>query len=111
MLNFRTFYTVAEKFYSPRAFEEGRAFLDRAARAVRGDDMASRRVAFLQTGLRDAELTLAVQRAVEFSRRGGDRGSFTALREALIRFRAENEAILYANIAYTTFCEDLSWSH
>lgn len=110
VLNFRTFYTVAEKFYSPRAFEEGHALLDRAALAARGDDLASRRVAFLRTGLRDAELTLAVQRAFDFSRRGGDRVSFIAAREALFRFRAENEAMLYANIAYTTFCENLSWS-
>ncbi len=110
VLNFRTFYTVAEKFYSTQAFDEGHAILDRAALAAQGDDLASRRVAFLHAGLRDAELTLAVQRAFDFSRRGGDRASFIAARESLFRFRAENEAILYANIAYSTFCENQSWS-
>lgn len=109
VLNFRTFYTVAEKFYSTQAFDEGYAILDRAALAVHGDDLASRRVAFLHAGLRDAELTLAVQRAFDSSRRDGDRDSFISAREALIRFRAENEGMLYSNIAYTTFCENRTW--
>jgi hypothetical protein len=109
MLNFRTFYTVAAKFYSPRAFAEGHALLDRAALAARGDDLASRRVAFLRAGLRDAELTLAVQQAFVSMRRGGDPAAFQTARATLFRFRVENEPILYSNIAYTTFCENQSW--
>lgn len=109
VLNFRTFYTVAEKFYSTQAFDEGHAILDRAALAAQGDDLASRRVAFLHAGLQDAELTLAVQRGFDFSRRGGDRAAFITAREALLRFRANNERLLYSNIAYTTFCENQTW--
>ena len=79
---------------------EGRRLLEVARRSAADDPMTRDRVAFLDNGLRHAELTLAVQSAWDDWRAGGDPAAYAAALEKLDRFRGEIDGEFSANMAY-----------
>jgi len=56
-------FLIAPRIFQPEIMAAGRALLDGAVAAARGDGLASRRVDFLRKGFTNAELTLATQAA------------------------------------------------
>ena len=108
-LHWSRLYRDADVFFTPEAMAQGRALLERAQVAAQGDVTAVARVAFLDHGLRNAELTLATQRAFREYRQSGKLDGYTAALTALDDFRAAHEGELIANMAYLAWSESLTW--
>lgn len=108
-LHWSFFYRNAHLIFTPEVMAAGRALLDRAAEAAAGDDLAARRVAFLDAGLRNVELTLAAQAAYRGYRNGGDIAVYRRAVEALDAFRAQVETDNIANMAYLAWAEVRTW--
>jgi hypothetical protein len=100
-----TFYANAPNTYTPGIMSEAHAILDRAAKAVQGDGVAKERVAFLEHGLQNAELTLAAERA----HRGGRAAELNNALEKLDAFRAAHEKENIADMGFLRFSEKRTW--
>ena len=110
-VNFRTFYKVAHEIYTDEVMQRGRDLLRIAAQAVVQDSLAAKRVAFLEKGLRDAQLTLDAQKAFVAFRSSGNRTAFTAALRRLQEFRHRIEREYVVNLSYVSFQENLTWQH
>jgi hypothetical protein len=108
-LHWSRFYRDAEVIFTPAVMTEGRALLLAAVSAAAAETQAAARVAFLEKGLHQAELTLATQRAYREYRRTGALDPYVAALEALDGFRAEVEADCIANMAYLAWAETHDW--
>lgn len=108
-LHWSYFYRQAHVIFTPQVMARGRELIERAMQAARGDELSEQRVAWLEKGLRNAELTLATQRAyVDYRERGDFDGYVQALRE-LDEFRAATEKDLIANMCFLCACERHTW--
>ncbi|MBU0608992.1 MAG: DUF4838 domain-containing protein, partial [Armatimonadetes bacterium] len=108
-LHWSRFYRDADVFFTPAVMAQGRGLLDKAQAAAQGDADAEARVAFLEHGLRNAELTLATQRTFREYRQSGKLDGYTAAMAALDDFRAAHEGELIANMAYLAWSESITW--
>ncbi len=108
-LHWSRFYRDADVIFTPAVMEQGRALLQAARAAAHGDVTAQARVAFLDNGLRNAELTLATQRAYRMYREKGDIQSYIDALGRLDAFRATVEGDFVANMAYLAWSEGLTW--
>lgn len=108
-LHWSYFYRQAHVIFTPEAMAEGRALIDRAIDAARGDELAARRVTWLQHGLRNAELTLATQRAYVKYRENGDFETYRDAVAALDEFRASIEGELIGNMGFLANREAATW--
>jgi len=104
-----TFYRVAHVIFTPKIMAEGRRRLAAAAAAAKGDPVASRRVEFLEMGLRNAELTLAAQAAHRAYTERGDIAGYQQALKALYDFRASVEPHHTANMGYLGTREAATW--
>ncbi len=108
-LHWSYFYRQAHEIFTPAAMARGRELLDRATSAARGDVTAKGRVAFLQNGLRNAELTLSAQAAyTRYRETGGIRELRSAIEE-LDDFRCSVESELICNMGYLAWAEARTW--
>ena len=98
--SFGTFYRAADSLFTPQAMAEGRALLERARAAAANDEVARARVAFLELGLRHAELTLAVEAARRAGEHSGDMSRFVQALRELDQFRAAHEAEGISNMFF-----------
>jgi hypothetical protein len=113
---FRDYIGIIDRLFSPADMRTGHELLAAAMTQAQANPLIEQRVAFLQDGLRDAELTLAVARA---KRRSGHRPStknHRAYREAmrrLVAHRTEIERENVCNIGYLTYREQkgADWDH
>ncbi|NUQ65302.1 MAG: DUF4838 domain-containing protein [Pirellulales bacterium] len=108
-LHWSYFYRNADRIFTSVVMAQGRAILERAKASAAGDPEAEARVAYLDSGLRNAELTLAVQRAFRADR---EASNFESCAEALAEldgFRARVEGDLVANMAYLAWAENRFW--
>ncbi|MBL7037972.1 MAG: DUF4838 domain-containing protein [Pirellulaceae bacterium] len=103
------FYRQAHEIFTPAAMARGQKLLDRAVSAARGDRTAEGRVAFLQDGLRNAELTLAAQAAHARYREAGGIRELRAAIEELDDFRRSVESDLISNMGYLAWAETRTW--
>ncbi|HCU38687.1 MAG TPA: hypothetical protein DGT21_25710 [Armatimonadetes bacterium] len=108
-LHWSYFYRQAHVIFTPEAMAEGRALIDRALGAAGGDELATRRVTWLQHGLHNAELTLATQRAYVKYREDGDFESYRDAVGALDEFRASVEGELIGNMSFLANREAATW--
>ena len=108
-LHWSYFYRQAHVIFTPEAMAEGGALIDRAIDEARSDELATRRVTWLQHGLRNAELTLATQRAYVKYREDGDFETYRDAVGALDEFRASVEGDLIGNMGFLANREAATW--
>ena len=103
------FYAIAAAVFTPDVMAKGHAILQRAADSARGDITASARVEFLKKGLKNAELTLAVQDAYRMSKTSGSTSAYQTAITALDDYRLSVEANYIGNMAFLYSKESRSW--
>jgi len=95
--NWATFPRMAHECFPPEVFAHGRRLLDDAARAAKGNALATARVEFLRKGLTHAEKCAAASRA----RMTGD---FIEMQRALLELRQYRKEIEKDNVANLAYC-------
>jgi hypothetical protein len=90
------FYLFADTIFTPPVMAQGRALLEQARLAAQADPSAVRRVAFLEKGLRHAELCLAVEQARRGYLASGNLPDYQAALATLDDFRRalEGESVI-----------------
>jgi len=92
-------YKIAPCIFTPEVMAKGRSLLEKAAEAARGDVLAEKRVSFLEKGLRNAELTLAVGRAHrDHARKPNSPEEFTAYHKAIRELALYRQGVEADNI-------------
>ncbi len=108
-VKFCDFYQVADAIFTPAVMQQGFALLEEAERASQGDALAQQRVEFLKKGLKNAELTLAVQVGYRHYKKTGDTEAYLQALETLDRYREVIEKDNIANMAYLAWAESRAW--
>lgn len=108
-LSYAWFYRGAGLVYTPEVMEQGRILLAKAVSAAKGDVVAAERVSFLEKGLRNAELTLAVQEAYVRYTTTGDMERYGAALERLDEFRKSVDAENVCNMGFLARAESRTW--
>lgn len=108
-LHWSYFYREADQIFTPEAMDRGEALLDAAEEAATGDETALARVQWLQKGLRNARMTLQVQRAYEAYRETGAIAPYREALTALDDFRAAIEGDLVCNMGFLAWAEQRTW--
>jgi hypothetical protein len=108
-LHWAAFYRDADQIFTPPAMATGRGLLEKAETAAQNDPIAAERVAFLEKGLKNAELTLAVQRAYRQYKQRGDIHPYAAALKQLDDYRARVEGALVADMGYLRSNENRTW--
>jgi len=103
------FYREADRLFTPDVMAEGRRLLNAATLAARGDADAEARVAFLDKGLRNAEMILATQRAYRAYKETGQLTGYADALSALDEFRASIEGDLCLNMCFLNWSEGYTW--
>lgn len=103
------FYMIADGVFTPEVMAKGQAILNKAADAAKGDKTASARVDFLLKGLKNAELTLAVQDAYRTYKASGNISAYQAAIKTLDDYRASVEADYIGNMGFLYRRENNSW--
>jgi hypothetical protein len=99
------FYVIANKIFTPKIMAEGWKILDEAKAAAKADPIALARVEFLRKGLKNAELTLATQRAYD----SDDKIKLSKTLAALDQYRASIEGDHAANMNFLVSMENATW--
>jgi hypothetical protein len=111
VLKWGHFYRVASLIFTPTEFATAERHLTAAKAAARGDEAALRRVAFLEAGLKDAQL-VARASAIEMKlEQSGDTDSMSRIVTAIDDHRKEVvKAFPHAlNLDVAAFNENKSW--
>lgn len=103
------FYRQAHVVFTPEVMARGRELIERAQAAATGDALAERRVSWLEKGLRNAEMTLATQRAYVAYREQGDFDGYLSAMRALDEFRVSVEGELICNLGFLYANERRTW--
>ena len=116
--SFKNYVRIAHRLFAPEHFALARALLDTARRQAGEDARTQRRVAYLEQGLTDAELTTAARAAqARMEREGTDatRAAFGTAFQRAVNHRAAMEAGADhpANIGYFAYREHYGaqWPH
>ncbi len=104
------FYPEAGKIYTPKVMEKGFFILSEAKKAASKDQIASQRVAFLQKGLWNAQLTIQVQAAFEQYQNNGNLDDYQKSLNVLDSFRRTCETDNISNFSVLYFHESCRWS-
>jgi hypothetical protein len=104
------FYVIAPALFTPDAMAQGRKLLAQAQAAAKADPLAAQRVAFLELGLKQAELTLAVQMEYRTFKATGDLFGFAKAIKALDEFRTHHETSNFSNRTPLLYTENLTWN-
>lgn len=102
------FIRLADTIFTPQVMTTGRRHLEAARQAAQGDPMAEKRIAFLEAGLRNAELTLQTQRAFRSYKQSGDLESFRKAVLLLDEYRKSIDRLDASNITFTYWAETLA---
>ncbi len=104
---FPIFYRWASEIFTPEVMTEGFRLLGLAKNASLGNESSLRRVEYLESGLRNAQLGLEAQTA--FGRRQRSGNKFPSAFQALKSFRAAHERQNIANMNFLAWAENLTW--
>ena len=108
-LHWSYFYREAHVIFTPTVMSKAEALLGEAAAVGAADEIASRRVRYLQHGLTNANLTLATQRAYVHHREHGDLERYRAAMDTLDTFRQSVESELIGNLCFLNKREGATW--
>jgi len=100
---------IADVVFTPEVMATGHAILGRAAAASKGDRTASARVDYLRKGLRNAELTMAVQTTYRAYKTSRDASEYRAALRALDGYRVSVETDCVGNMAALYHWENRLW--
>ena len=103
--NYARLYQVAGDLFTPSVLAQARGYLTAAASAAAGDADASVKVAFLEEGLTNVELTLAANSAWETYESGGPQQGWIDALNALDAYRASVDADFIGNMAILHYYE------
>ena len=103
------FYKTADVLFTPAVMGRGFDLLEMAKVAASGDAQVARRVAFLEEGLKHAELTMAVHAEYRRYTNDGESEGYVQALKALESFRVETEGDNIANMAFLTWAENRTW--
>ena len=103
------FLVYAHAFFTPAVMHQGRALLTRAQVAAQGDPLAAKRVAFLERGLRRAELTLAAQAAFRACQQNQTDSTFQAAVRELDSYRRSVDTKDTDNVSSVYWFEGRHW--
>lgn len=107
--NWMIFYRMADSIFTPAVMSRGSTLLEKAAKAAKSDQVAKRRVAFLEKGLHNVNLTLATQRAYREYRKSGSLDSFRQALNELHTYRKSVEGDYIGNLNMLIKWEDITW--
>lgn len=108
----RFWYQLAPHIFSPAIMARGRELMASAQQAAADDSLACQRVAFLEKGLRHAELTLATELAFQAYQRSPSTATLEGYRKAmrdLEQFRHTHEGDGINHMGYLTANEGRVW--
>lgn len=115
---FKNYVRIAHRLFTPKDFAAAQVLLDEAKREAGSDARASQRVAFLQQGLTDAELTTATRASQAAMEKEGSEANHAAFKAAFDRLLAhrrvmESRGEFAANLGYFAFRElyGSKWPH
>jgi hypothetical protein len=100
---------IAPEIYTPEVIRRGRKILAIAQQEAGTDPLASARVTWLEKGLQQVELVLAVERAYEQGVDTGDFTEFKAVRQELDNFREQNWDDNISNLTLLNRIEKELW--
>ena len=103
----RNFLLLADTIFTPAVMRRGRELLSVAEKRAQGELAAEERVAFLERGLRKAEITLAAQAAFRHWKEGGDREAFRNALAALDAYRRRVDTQDTDNVSWSYWFENL----
>jgi len=102
-------YVWGNFFFTLEVMARGKSLLERAKAAAVNDQVAKRRVAFLEMGFRDVELTLATQAAFERYKKAADANAYVDALDRLDAHRAASEPHNVAGMGWLRYKEP-SWN-
>lgn len=103
------FYTTADKIFTPDVMKKGFAILAQAKKAAESDKTALQRIAFLEKGLRNSQLTMDAHAALKKYKKNGDIDSFKTAVQKLDGFRQDYEKDNIANMGSLINRERTRW--
>lgn len=104
------FYRIADVVFTPEVMAKGQAILNEAQKAAGEDATAQQRVAFLQKGLKNVELTIAAQAAYRQYKQSGNIDIFATTLKELDSYRASIEGDYVADMGFLAKFENATWS-
>ena len=104
------FYRIADVVFTPEVMAKGQAILSEAQKAAGEDATAQQRVAFLQKGLKNAELVLVAQVAYREYKQSGNIDVFATALKELDSYRATIDCDYVANMGFLARFENATWS-
>lgn len=105
--SWKGFILVADAIFTPEVMKKGRELINAAQKAAQGDSEAEIRIAFLERGLRRAELTLAAQAAFRVYKKGGDAKIFARALDELDSYRRSVDMKDTDSASYTYWYESI----
>lgn len=114
--SFKNYVRIAHRLFPPEVFAEARKLMTAALESAKGDKLAEQRVAFLEKGLTDAEMTAAtraVQSKAEKEPGEENNRAFETAFKKLVDYRASVEADNVCNFGNMAFREKhgAGWKH
>ena len=114
--SFKNYVRIAHRLFPSESFAEAHRLLAIAQQAAQGDALAQRRVAYLEKGLIDAQLTTATRAAQARAEKNPSRENqkaFEAAFQKLVAYRASIEADNVCNFGHAAYREKYGagWEH
>ena len=104
----KTYIRITDRLFTPDIMTKGRALLEQAITAAQGDNLAEQRVAYLDKGLQNTELTLATLRAQKRYTRTPNSQTKSTYKKAitdLVTYRATIEMDNVSDMGYLAYRE------
>jgi hypothetical protein len=106
--SFKNYILIAHRIFPPQVFIKAHKLIAKAKQAAKGDKLAEKRVAYIEKGLIDAELTVKVrvaQKKMQKTPSKENKKAFLKAFEKLKKYRAEIEADNVCNFGYMAYRE------
>ena len=110
--SFRHWYLIAPYFFNNGTLAQGEKILEQASKKLNNNDEAEKRLKFLIAGLKNAQLTLEVQKywtAFKTDPTSKNKLNYEKALKALNKFRGQTEAMYIADMTFLQNNEERRW--